>query len=162
MTTISLVVAMDESRLIGVDGGLPWKLSNDLKHFKRLTVGKIVLMGRKTWDSLGRPLPDRENWVLTRDASFKSQGACVFGTLDDTLAAAGDRELMVIGGAELYREVLPIANRIHLTRVHAKLTGDTWFPELDAAAWQETAREDHPADDRHAHAYSFITLQRRG
>jgi len=152
---------MDENRLIGVDGGLPWKLSSDLKHFKRLTVGKIILMGRRTWDSLGRPLPERENWVLTRDASFAAPGARVFTRIDDALAAAGDRELMVIGGAELYRQALPIANRIFLTRVHAKLTGDTWFPELDASHWRETAREDHPADERHAHAYSFLTLERK-
>jgi dihydrofolate reductase len=162
MPRISLVVAMDENRLIGVDGGLPWKLSNDLKHFKRLTVGKIVLMGRKTWQSLGRPLPERENWVLTRDASFSPPGARAFTRIDDALAAAGDRELMVIGGAELYRQTLRVADRIFLTRVHAKLEGDTWFPELDAAQWRESAREDHPADDRHAHAYSFITLERRG
>ncbi len=152
---------MDENRLIGVDGGLPWKLSNDLKQFKRLTVGKVVLMGRKTWQSLGRPLPDRENWVLTRDASFRADGARVFGELADAVREAGDRELMVIGGAEIYREALPIATRIFLTRVHAKVKGDTWFPELDVAAWRETAREDHPADDRHAHAYSFVTLERK-
>lgn len=161
MTHISLVVAMDENRLIGVDGGLPWKLSNDLKQFKRLTVGKVVLMGRKTWQSLGRPLPDRENWVLTRDPSFRADGARVFGELDDAVREAGDRELMVIGGAEIYRQALPIANRIFLTQVRAKVKGDTWFPELDAAAWRETAREDHPADDRHAHSYSFITLERK-
>jgi dihydrofolate reductase len=161
VTKIALVVAMDDDRLIGVGGGLPWKLSNDLKHFKRLTLGKIVLMGRKTWQSLGRPLPDRENWVLTRDASFQPAGARVFAKLDDALREAGDREVMVIGGAELYRQALPIANRIFLTRVHAKLTGDTWFPELDAARWRETSCEDHPADERHAHAYSFITLERR-
>lgn len=161
MTHLSLVVAMDENRLIGVDGGLPWKLSNDLKQFKRLTVGKIVLMGRKTWQSLGRPLPDRENWVLTRDSSFRADGARVFSELADAVREAGDRELMVIGGAEIYREALPLANRIFLTRVHAKVKGDTWFPEVDAAAWRETAREDHPADDRHAYAYSFVTLERK-
>jgi dihydrofolate reductase len=161
MPQISLVVAMDEDRLIGVDGGLPWKLSNDLKHFKRVTLGKTVLMGRKTWASLGRPLPERENWVLTRDGSFKPAGARVFGKLDDALREAGDRELMVIGGAELYRQTLPIAHRIFLTRVHAQLRGDTHFPEIDAAAWREIARDDHAADDRHAHAYSFITLERR-
>ncbi len=161
MTRISLVVAMDDNRLIGAGGGLPWRLSNDLKHFKRLTVGKTVLMGRKTWDSLGKPLSDRSNWVLTRDTSFNPAGARAFTRLEDALRQAGDRELMVIGGAELYRQVLPIAERIHLTRVHAKLEGDTWFPELDAQRWREAAREDHPADERHAHAYSFITLERR-
>jgi dihydrofolate reductase len=158
---IILVVAMDENRLIGRAGGLPWRLPNDLKHFKALTIGKIVLMGRKTWDSLPKPLVDRENWVLSRDPAFQPQAGRRFRDLADAVDEAGARELMVIGGAELYRQVLPIADRIELTQVHAKLQGDTWFPQLDSKAWQETRREDHPADERHAHAYSFVTLQRK-
>lgn len=157
---LSLVVAMDRNRLIGRDNGLPWRLPNDLKHFKRLTVGKIVLMGRKTWESLGRPLQDRENWVLTRDPAYAAVGARVFSRLDEALQAAGARELMVIGGADLYRQTLPLAQRIHLTEVQGEYSGDTWFPQLDAAAWREVSREDHPADEKHAHDYSFITLER--
>src|SRR5262249_13953810 len=129
---------------------------------KALSMGKILLMGRKTWDSIGKPLPDRDNWVLSRDASFKPQGAQRFDNLDTALRAAGDRDLIIMGGAEIYRQALPHAHRIELTRVHTKVaSGDTWFPELDASQWRETVREDHPADDRHAHAYSFITLDRR-
>ncbi len=151
---------MDEGRLIGAGGKLPWRLPDDLQHFRALTLGKAVLMGRKTWDSLGRPLSGRENWVLTRDPAFKPDGARVFRALDDVLEAARHRELMVIGGAELYAQILPQADRIYLTRVHAKLSGDTWFPEFEPADWREIEREDHVADARHAHAYSFVTLDR--
>jgi dihydrofolate reductase len=156
---ITLVVAMDENRLIGVDGRLPWRLPNDLKWFKSITLGKIVLMGRKTWDSLGRPLPGRENWVLSRDPAFTPEGARRFENLDEALHAADDRDVMIIGGAQIYRQALPLADRIYLTRVRASLQGDTWFPVLDGG-WRETAREDHAADDRHPYAYSFVTLER--
>lgn len=157
---ISLIVAMDENRLIGRGGQLPWKLPNDLKHFKALTLGKTVLMGRKTWDSLGKPLPQRENWVLTRDANFSATGCRKFHDLKTALTAHRGGELMVIGGAELYRQTLPLAQRLYLTQVHAQLQGDTWFPDLDRAHWRESAREDHAADERHARAYSFIILER--
>jgi dihydrofolate reductase len=159
---LCFVVAMDENRLIGRDNALPWRLPNDLKHFKRLTLGKTVLMGRKTWASLGRPLPERENWVLSRDPGFAPAGARAFVRLEDALAAGRDRALMVIGGADLYRQLLPLVERIELTLVHARHEGDTWFPPLDPQQWQETWREDHPADERHASAYSFIRLERRG
>jgi dihydrofolate reductase len=158
--SISLMVAMDENRLIGNAGQLPWRLPNDLKHFKALTLNKTVLMGRKTWDSLGRPLPQRDNWVLTRDKDFSASGARVFHDVTAALAAHAVGELMAIGGAELYRLVLPLAQRIYLTQVHARVQGDTWFPPLQDADWIETARETHAADERHAHAYSFVTLQR--
>jgi dihydrofolate reductase len=158
---LSLIVAMDEQRLIGRAGALPWRLPEDLKHFKRLTLGKTVLMGRKTWDSLGRPLPQRENWVLTRDPAFHAEGARAFATLDAALAAHPAGELMVIGGAELYRQTLPQAQRLYLTEVHAALEGDTWFPEFDRGQWIERSRERHETDERHAFAYSFVTLDRR-
>lgn len=157
---ISLIAAMDEQRLIGRDNALPWRLPNDLKFFKRTTLGKTVLMGRKTWESLGRPLPERENWVLTRDAGFAAAGARVFHQLDDALAAA-PAELVVIGGAELYRQLMPFVQRMYLTLVHGRFEGDAWFPAFDAAQWREIAREDHPADERHAVPYSFVTLDRR-
>ena len=157
---ISLIFAMDENRLIGAGGKLPWRLPNDLKFFKSLTLGKTVLMGRKTWDSIGKPLPGRDNWVLTRDAEFHPAGVRIFPTLHAVLAAHGEGELMVIGGAELYRLTLPLAQRIYLTHVHARLAGDTWFPEFDPKAWREVEREEHAADERHAHGYSFVTLQR--
>ena len=151
---------MDEGGLIGRDNALPWRLPEDLKHFKRLTLGKTVLMGRKTWDSLGKPLPERQNWVLSRDPSFKPAGARVFASLEAALAAHGGGELMVIGGAELFRLALPLARRIYLTRVHARLDGDVRFPPFDAKAFRETARDARPADERHAWPYTFLTLER--
>jgi len=165
---ISLIVAMDEGGLIGRGGQLPWRLPEDLKLFRRLTMGKTLLMGRKTWDSLGKPLDGRVHWVLSRDPGFHPEGCRVFPSLEVALAAHTDRghgplphgELMVIGGADLFRATLPLAQRIHLTRVHTRLEGDTWFPLEELGAFRETARVDHPADERHAWPYSFITLQR--
>lgn len=160
-STLSLIVAFDDNRLIGAQGQLPWRLPNDLKHFKALTLGKTVLMGRKTWDSLGKPLPQRDNWVLTRDPDFTAEGGRVFRDLHQALAAHSQGELMVIGGAEIYRQALPLAQRLHLTRVHATVQGgDTWFPEYEGSAWRETSREEHAADERHAYAYTFLTLDR--
>ena len=160
MPSVSLVVAMDEGGVIGRGGALPWRLPEDLKHFRRLTLGKTVLMGRKTWESLGKPLDGRRNWVLSRDPAFHAAGAEVFATLDRALAAHGEGELVVIGGAELYRQALPLARTLHLTRVHARVDGDTTFPPWSPAEFRQTAVEHHPADARHAHAYSFITLER--
>ncbi|MES0872456.1 dihydrofolate reductase [Sinimarinibacterium sp. HSW-8] len=153
---------MDRGRLIGRDGDLPWRLPNDLKHFKQCTLGKTVLMGRRTFASLGRPLPQRDNWVLTRDRDFRADGVRVFHALADALAAHHAGELMVIGGAELYRQALPLADRIYLTEVDAALEGDTRFPALAAHEWREVATEPHPADARHAYAYCFKLLERRG
>lgn len=160
MHHITLVVAADEAGVIGSAGRLPWHLPNDLKHFKTLTLGHTVLMGRKTWDSIGQPLPGRDNWVVSRTAGFQAEGARVFAALNDALAAAGGRSLMVIGGAELYRQTLPLCRCIQLTRVHARVAGDTYLPAFDTERFRETACVHHPADARHAHAYSFITLER--
>ena len=157
---LTLVVAVSENGVIGRDGGLPWRLPEDLKHFRRLTLGNTVLMGRKTFESLGKPLEGRANWVLTRDAAFAPAGAQVFRDLDAALGAPPRGELLVIGGAELYRQTLPLASRLELTQVHAQIEGDTHFPDYDAQQWRETARVDHAADERHAHAYSFLTLDR--
>lgn len=164
MVALSLVVAAAENGVIGRDGDLPWKLPADLQHFKRLTLGKTIVMGRKTWQSLGRPLPQRDNWVISRDAGLDAPGARVFQSLDHALAAAdreGIAELMIIGGAQIYAQTLPLAQTLYLTRVHAPIEGDTRLPEYDAGQFVETRREEHAADERHAHAYSFITLQRR-
>lgn len=151
---------MDRRGLIGRDGQLPWRLPEDLKFFRRSTLGKTVLMGRKTWDSLGKPLDGRDNWVLSRDPSFQPAGARVFGDLDDALAAHDDGELMVIGGAALFEATLPLAQRIYLTRVDAELEGDTWFPVTDFPAFREVSRDDRPADARHAWPYCFLVLER--
>jgi dihydrofolate reductase len=157
---LTLVVAVAENGIIGRDGGLPWRLPDDLKHFRRLTLGNTVLMGRKTFESLGKPLEGRANWVLTRDAAFAPAGAQVFRDLDAALAQPPQGELLVIGGAELYRQTLPLASRLELTQVHAQVEGDTHFPDYDAKQWRETTRVDHAADERHAHAYSFLRLDR--
>lgn len=159
---LTLIVARARNGVIGRDGDLPWRLPDDLKHFKQLTVGKTVLMGRKTWLSLGRPLPDRDNWVLSRDPGFKPAGATVFATLDQALNAAQGRALVIIGGADLYRQTLPLADRLELTEVLAEVDGDTRFPDLVADDWLELASEDHPVDDRHALPFRFVTLTRRG
>jgi dihydrofolate reductase len=178
LNNLSLIVAMDEGGLIGRDGRLPWHMPEDLKHFRRLTMGKTMLMGRRTWDSLGgKPLDGRTHWVLSRDPSFQPVGARAFRDLDAALAAHENRghgplpqgpvpqepvpqELMVIGGAELFRATLPLAQRIYLTRVHTRLEGDTWFPLAELLAFRETSREERPADARHAWPYTFATLER--
>jgi dihydrofolate reductase len=160
---LEFVVAVARNGVIGRDNGLPWRLPADLAHFKRITFGHPVLMGRRTWQSIGRPLPGRRNLVLTRDADFRADGAEVVHSLAAALGAvpAGAR-LMVIGGAELYRETLAAAEVLHLTEVEADVEGDARFPEWRREEWQEISREAHPADERHTYPYSFVTLTRRG
>lgn len=158
---LSLLVAHDLDGLIGRDGDLPWRLPEDLKQFKQRTLGQTVLMGRRTWDSLPRkPLPGRDNWVLSRDPGFAAEGARVFADLGQALAQPRNGELLVIGGAELYRQTLPLARRLYLTLVQARLSGDTHFPAYRIEDWRLLERIDHPADAWHAHAYSFLTLER--
>ncbi len=161
MTLVSIIVAADEHGGIGRAGGLPWHLPEDLKRFRALTMGKPIVMGRRTWDSIGRPLPGRRSLVVSRQPGLSPHGVEVFGSFEAALRAVHDApETCVIGGAEIYRQALPLAQAIHLTRVHATVEADTFFPLLDAAEWEEVAREDRPADERHAHAFSFLTLRR--
>jgi dihydrofolate reductase len=156
---IALVVAMDKNRAIGRAGALPWHLPDDLKHFKALTLGKTVLMGRKTFQSIGRPLPKRRNVVLTKDPSFGAEGVEVVHSLDDALLL--DEEIMVIGGGEVYALFLPLATHLHLTLVDTAIPdADTFFPEWNPAQWRETHREFHPADERHLFAFSYVDLER--
>lgn len=160
---VTLVVAVAENGVIGREGGLPWRLPADLQRFKALTLGKPVLMGRRTFESIGRALPGRHNIVLTRQrtAGPVVAGVTVVHDWDAALAAAGEAaEVMVIGGAEIYAMALPHAQRIELTRVHARIDGDTHFPELDAATWITRHSETHAADERHPHAMTFLTLER--
>lgn len=154
-----LVAAIADNGIIGRDGGLPWRLPADMKHFRRLTLGHTVLMGRKTFDSLGKPLEGRDNWVLTRDRGYEPAGARVFHDLDAALQEA-PQELYVIGGAELYALTLPRASRLELTLVHGNIEGDTRFPAFDRHGWRECTREEHPVDEKHAHSYAFVTLVR--
>lgn len=156
MSNLILVVAADLYNAIGRGNALPWHLPDDLKRFKALTLGKPVLMGRKTAESIGRALPGRRNLVLTRGSTAPYAGQEVVSDFDAALAGV-DGEVAVIGGGEIFAMALPHAGRVHLTRVHMRVEGaDTWFPELDPAAWQESARVAHPADARHAHAFDFI------
>lgn len=159
---VSLIAAVAENGVIGRDNGLPWRLPSDLKHFRRLTTGHAVISGRRNYESIGRPLPERLNIVVTHRAGYHAAGCVVVHTLEDAFRAAGDRpEVFVIGGADLYAQTLDRAQRLHLTEVHAAVAGDTRFPEFDRSAWREVARERHEPDDRHAYAYSFVTLERR-
>lgn len=158
---IALVVAVSENGVIGSKNGLPWHLPADLKKFKRLTTGHAIIMGRKTWESIGRPLPDRRMLVVTRDpGKLAGQPVEAFASLEAALAAAGEDEVFVIGGGEIFREALPRAGRVYLTRVHADIPGDITFPSLPEAEWREVAREDHEPDGKNPHAYSFLVYER--
>jgi len=151
-----------DSGVIGRDNTLPWHLPEDLKRFKRLTMGKPILMGRKTFESIGKPLPGRENIVVTRDTNYHREGVTVVHDLDGALRAAGNApEIMVIGGAELFRALLPRAGRIHLTRVHGNIAGDVMWPALDERDWQVVERESRAADERHAYAMTFEVWEKR-
>jgi len=163
---IALIVAMAANRVIGSNGGLPWRIPADLKHFKAKTLGKPIVMGRRTYDSIGKPLPGRPNIVVTRsDASFP-EGVDVARDMDAALTIAerrareiGADEIMIIGGAALYEALLPRADRLYLTEIHEAVAGDTFFPEFDRNAWREVDREDR--DDIHSAPVSFVTLDRR-
>lgn len=159
---VSLIVAMAQNGVIGRDNSLPWRLPEDLKRFKAYTLGKPILMGRKTFESIGRPLPGRTSFVLTRDRAWSAPGVTVVHSVEEALAqAAGAAELVAIGGAEIYRLVLPFARRIYLTHVHADVAGDTYFPEFDATQWADVECSMQPADERHAYPVTFVTLERR-
>jgi dihydrofolate reductase len=157
---VEFVVAVAENDVIGRNNGLPWRLSGDLRHFKAITLGHSVLMGRKTFESIGKALPGRRNLVLTRSADFAADGCSSVHSLEEALAAAGPGgPLMVIGGAEVFRLSLVLARRIHLTIVHAVIAdGDARFDGWRGPEWREVARERHEADDRNTYAYSFVTL----
>ena len=157
---IALVVAVARNGVIGRDNGLAWHLSSDLKRFKALTMGKPMLMGRRTWASIGRPLPGRRTLVLTRDRGFHAEGAEIVHDWEAAVAAAAAPELMVVGGAEIYALALPHADRLHLTEVEAEPEGDVRFPAFDRAAFRETFREAHPAGPRDEHAFAFVDLAR--
>jgi dihydrofolate reductase len=160
---ISIVVAMAANRVIGKDNQLPWHLPADLKYFKKTTMGKPILMGRKTYESIGRPLPGRTNIVITRDKNYDAPGCVVVHSINGAMQAAAQQdEVMVIGGAELYRQILPRTDSIYLTRINEDFEGDTLFLELDSSEWQEVERLDCDADDKNPYTYSFIKLDRVG
>jgi len=159
---VCLVVAVAENGVIGLDGRLPWHLPADLKHFRRVTMGHPILMGRKTHESIGRPLPGRDNLILSRDPAYRAEGCRVVSSMDMALrATASDSALMVVGGEALYRLALPLAQRIYLTRVHGVFQGTVRFPVLQESDWNEIRRENHRADERNPYDYSFIWLERQ-
>jgi dihydrofolate reductase len=159
---ITLIVAVADNGVIGRDNTLPWHLPEDLKRFKRLTMGKPIVMGRKTYESIGKPLPGRHNIVVTRDANYHREGITVVHDAGAALRAAGPvPEVMVIGGAELFRALLPRAGRLHLTRVHGNIEGDVMWPALDDRHWAVVERESHSADDRHAYSMTFEVWEKR-
>ena len=159
---ISIVAAIADSGVIGNANALPWHLPADLAHFKRLTLDKPILMGRRTWESLPGLLPRRRHIVLTRDPGYSAGGCTCVHSLEEAIAAAGRApELMVVGGALLYAQALPIADRMYLTLVHARIVGDTRFPPWDPRDWMELGRVDHPADGRNRIPMTFLSLRRR-
>jgi len=160
LTRISFVLAFDRNHVIGKGGGLPWRLPDDMRRVRALTVGKPLIMGRRTYDSIGRPLPDRISIVLTRDAGFHPDGVLVARSPEDALRLAGNvPEVIVFGGAEVFRQFLPMADRIYLTEVDADVGGDTSF-DFDQSEWRVAEDIAHPADQRHAHPFKFLTLER--
>jgi dihydrofolate reductase len=159
---LALIAAMDRNRVIGKDNRLPWRLPADMRRFRALTMGKRVLMGRKTFESIGRPLEGRINLVLTRDPGFSAPGCEVLHSADEALdLARSGADLMVIGGASVYQQFMAPAERLYLTLVHHELDGDAWFPPFTDADWGLAAREDLPADAEHPFPYSFLELHRQ-
>jgi dihydrofolate reductase len=158
---IAAIAAMDRNRLIGDGDRLPWRLPADLRRFRALTMGKPIVMGRRTHESIGKPLPGRRNIVLSRNAGYRAPGCEVVADLEQALnLCAGAEELMIIGGAQLYSTALARTERMYLTLLHASFDGDTWFPEYDPREWREIQREDHARDAESPCAYSFVDLER--
>lgn len=158
---ISFIVALTDDHVIGRDNQLPWHIPADLAHFRRMTTGKPVVMGRRTYESIGKPLPNRHNIVITRDTSFRAEGCTVVHSIEDALAAAGDvPEIMVIGGAEIFNTLLPRADRLYLTYVHAEIEGDTFFPPLDPDAWIERYRDSHGVGLKTPYPITYVHYER--
>ena len=158
---LSIIVAMDRNRVIGKGDALPWHISSDLKNFKKITMGKPIVMGRKTHESIGRPLPGRENIILTRDKTYQATGCTILHSMDEIFEHCNDvEEVMITGGAEIYKLSLEQATNLYLTEVHTEIEGDTFFPEFDRSEWKEVSREDFSADEKNEFDYSFVLLER--
>lgn len=159
---ITIIAAVACNGVIGRDNALPWRLKADLAHFKAATLGHAILMGRKTWESLPRALPGRRHLVVTRDSSYQALGAEVFASPQTAIdAAAGGEKLFVIGGAEIYQQLMPVAQQLMLTEVHADIVGDAYFPPIDTRLYEESGRESHPADADNQYAFDFVKYCRR-
>ncbi len=157
---ISIIVAADENNVIGKDNDLIWHLPDDLKYFKNLTTGHTIIMGRRTYESIGRPLPNRTTIIITRDVSFKAEGCIIVHSLEDALKNTSDKdESFIVGGEQIYKLGLPFTDRVYLTRVHHAFDGDRAFPELDSN-WKEVAQQKHETDEKHAYPFTFITYEK--
>jgi len=159
---ISMIAAMGQNRELGLDNKLLWKLPADMKFFRETTMGKPIIVGRKTYESFGgKPLPGRKNIVITRAADYQSEGAVVVHDINDAIEAAGDvEEIMIIGGASFYEQMLPKANRLYLTYVSGKFEADSWFPEFNQNEWKEISRQENKADEKNSFDFSFVVLDR--
>jgi dihydrofolate reductase len=158
---VSIIVAFDENRLIGRDNGLPWHLPADLKHFKQITMGHYMIMGRKTFESIGKPLPGRTSVVITRQPDLKYEGCIMASSLEDALAKCpADANVFIIGGAEIFNQSLPLCDFLHTTLIHHQFEGDTHFSELNPSEWEIVSREDFEADEKNQWAYSYIDYKR--
>jgi len=162
-TRVSIIAAMAKNRVIGIENRLPWRLPGDMQRFRALTMGHHILAGRKTYESIGKPLPGRSMVVITRSGDFTAPGCIVVNSVAEAVAACrGDAEIFIIGGEQLYRQTLDVADRIYLTEVQAEFTGDARFPELDPTLWRETERKSFPADDSNPCPYDFVVYDRVG
>ena len=164
---VSLIWAMTDNRVIGIENRLPWKLPADMRWFRQHTMGKPIIMGRLTFESFGsRALPGRRNIIISSDKNYGGEALAkdieVYTSLEDALKAASDaEESMIIGGMSIYKQALPVADRLYMTLVHAEVEGDAWFPEFDISQWHPTERQDHQADEKNPYAYSFVILERK-
>lgn len=163
MSTVGVIVAVAENGVVGRDGQLPWHLPEDLRYFRRMTLGRPIIMGRRTFESIGRPLPGRRNIVITQTPGFRADGLELASSLRSALelaAATAPDEIMVIGGARVYAEAIPLADHLYMTEVHAQVPGDTFLPSVDWSEWREVGREFHPAEGNNAFDYSFVEYRR--
>ena len=157
---ISLIVAMDKNHVIGKDNKIPWSLPADLAYFKKVTMGNTVIMGRKTFESIGRPLPGRQNVVITRNNNYTAEGCIIYNSIEDALETAGSKDVFIIGGANIYREFLPYANRLYITLIEECFLGDTYFPEINYKEWKLTSKTKGERDDKNPYNYYFLTYER--
>jgi dihydrofolate reductase len=160
--TISIIAALAKNRVIGKNNKLPWNLPGDLKHFKKLTLGKPIIMGQKTFESIGRPLPGRTNIILSLDENFKPQGCIVAHSIEETLKTLKhEKEIMIAGGASVYKQFLPLVNKMYLTLIDANFEGDAYFPEFNWEDWEVIERIENQSDKENPYKYTFLTLQRK-
>ncbi len=158
---ISIIAAMGNERVIGIENRLPWRLPADMQWFRKCTLGKPIIMGRTTFESIGKPLPGRKNIVVTRNQQYRAKGVSVAHSLEAAIEAAkGAEEVMVIGGANIYQQALSRVDRLYITHIHADFEGDSWFPDYTADSWQVVSREPHGADEKNSYGYEFLVLER--